>query len=220
MSLGDTMKVLSLFCLMFLVACGQGPKGDKGDPGVQGPMGPMGPNGYSLVSVYNSASALECANGGSRLDIYLDLDQSLSATSSDSYQSSLIACNGANGAQGVQGVPGAQGPQGEIGPQGVAGVQGPVGPAGPQGPQGETGAQGPAGSGASIQNFTLTTSCGVSIGNSLYAKLQSGNIQIYSTSNCQSASLVTTISGSNPIWITTTRLGFNVSGSLRVIQYN
>lgn len=219
---------LVLMCLVAMVGCA-GPKGDTGATGPQGDVGAPGANGHSLVSVFNSASALECPNGGSRLDIYLDTDDSLTPSDSDVYESSLIACNGANGLDGAQGVAGAQGPQGDVGPQGDTGPQGdvgPVGPAGPQGPQGATGAVGPTGSGATIQNFAMSSSTCTSLGDSLYAKRSSSSssvIRIYSASNCNSASQVSEIDdGTSSVWLTSTRLGFNTGGgtNLRVIGYN
>lgn len=147
-------------------------KGDRGD---------NGSNGHSLVSVLTNVEECECdEQGGSRLDIYLDNDDSLSVSEGDSFQNSLIACNGRNGmrgprgypgVQGEQGIPGEQGPQGLAGPQGLQGeqgpqgltgatgatgetgaqgIQGPVGPVGPQGPQGAMGPQGPVGPSGAI----------------------------------------------------------------------
>ncbi len=131
-----------------------GANGADGKDGANGKDGKDGANGHSLASQFMSATELECANGGSRLDIYLDLDDSLSASEDDSYLGSLVACNGANGLDGEQGEPGIQGPPGLIGPPGLNGnpghdgSQGPTGPQGPQGPAGTPGAQGPRDHGA------------------------------------------------------------------------
>lgn len=236
----------------------------QGTPGAQGPtgpVGPIGPNGHSLVSESVSASGCECdQNGGSRLDIYLDLDDSLSVSEGDLFQSSLVACNGrnglngTNGADGAPGLPGVQGPQGEqgpqglpgeqgpqgvagadgsngadgaqgiagpagaVGPQGPQGVAGPVGPAGPQGPQGTAGAQGPAGAGATIQNYNVSSSC-LSIGDGLYAKESGSAVKIYSNSSC-TTNVAAINNEQDSVWITATRLGFKVSGDLRVIKFN
>lgn len=99
--------------------------------------GKDGANGHSLVSEYTEAQ--ECIAGGQRLDIYLDMDDSLTTSEGDLYQSSLIACNGE---QGIQGIQGAVGPQGLVGETGAVGPQGEQGVAGPTGPQGEQGVQG------------------------------------------------------------------------------
>jgi hypothetical protein len=77
-------------------------KGDNGKDGTNGA------NGHSLVSQFISASELECSTGGTRLDIYLDLDDNLSLNEEDLYQGSLVACNGANGLNGVQGLQGTE----------------------------------------------------------------------------------------------------------------
>lgn len=104
--------------------------------------GTNGKDGHSVVSVYNESSELECSNGGQRLDLYLDMDYSLSVTDGDMFMNSLVTCNGANGLNG------AQGSQGEIGPQGLIGATGPRGLRGPRGYQGfpgQPGAVGPQG---------------------------------------------------------------------------
>lgn len=146
------MKNLALL-LICVTAVSCGPKTEvvgivNGKPGSDGR---DGKNGHSLVSAYADSSELECSNGGTRLDIYLDLNDSYSADEGDLYLNSLVACNGSDGqdgAPGLQGVPGEQGPQGIaglIGPQGLPGQdgdQGPVGPAGPEGPSGKQGLDG------------------------------------------------------------------------------
>jgi hypothetical protein len=98
-----------------------------------------GKNGHSVVSVYNESSELECSNGGQRLDLYLDLDDSISVTEGDMFMNSLVTCNGLNGLNG------AQGPQGEPGPQGLIGETGPQGLTGPRGYQGFPGLPGAIG---------------------------------------------------------------------------
>lgn len=246
----------------------------KGDTGAQGPMGPAGPtgpqgaNGHSLVSEVTQVYGCACDEaGGQSLDIYIDLDDSLTVSEGDLYSSSLIACNGHNGlngatgltgaqgpqgapgtpgATGPQGIPGAPGPQGTpgiqgpqglpgpqglvgaagaVGPAGAQGVAGPTGPIGPQGPQGAAGAQGPAGAGSTLQNYTLSTSSCLSLGDGLYGKRSSSDAKIYSNSSC-STLLVTVYAehvsnGDASYWLTATRLGFNDgAGNLRVIKFN
>src|SRR5688572_25279810 len=82
-----------------------------------------GENGHSMVSMFGQPSEAECELDGSRLDIYLDLDDSLTVSEGDLYQGSLIVCNGANGLQGLKGDAG----ESIVGPQGEQGIQGPVG---------------------------------------------------------------------------------------------
>jgi hypothetical protein len=117
--------------------------------------GPAGKNGHSLTSMLTDIPAgVICPAGGKSLDIYIDMDDSLSTSTSDLYNGSLFTCNGLNGlagangldgAQGPQGLPGVQGPQGEIGPQGLPGEQGEQGPVGPAGAPGAPGQDGPPG---------------------------------------------------------------------------
>lgn len=187
-------KKLTILCLALLGACG-----DRDTVEIyKGKDGSDGSNGHSLVSEYVQASELECdALGGSRLDIYMDMDDSLSLSEGDSYSNSMVACNGANGANGINGEAGEQGPQGEAGPQGLQGEQGEVGPEGPQGeqgpsgpegpegPQGETGAEGGAGSGATVTSLNAS-SC-TQIGDSGYYQ-KSG--YLYDDNDCHSSDKV------------------------------
>lgn len=211
-------------------------KGPQGDPGTQGP---TGANGHSLVSETVEANSCECdENGGQQLNIYVDMDDSLTVSEGDQFQSGLVACNGANGlngtnglpgADGPQGVPGEQGPQGipgpqgEVGPEGAQGVAGPVGPMGPTGPQGATGAQGPAGAGAVLQSYTLTNTC-QSVGSGYWATKSSDSAKLYSDEDCHH--LVTTMaSGQSSYWLSTNRLAFADSDTtnsvvLRVLNFN
>lgn len=221
--------IIALALTMALIGCGKdGAQGVQGEQGIQGDVGPQGANGHSLVSQTVAASSLECAVSGQRLDIYIDLDDSLTLNEGDQYISSLVACDGANGLDGLQGVPGAQGPQGDVGPQGDIGAQGavgdagPTGPAGVQGPQGDTGAVGPQGSGATVQDYTLSSSSCTSIGDSLYAKKNSTSARIYTTSNCNGSSMTLEISTSGQgYFVTSNRLAFNVNnGNLRVLNFN
>lgn len=129
----------------------KGDRGDQGVPGNTGAPGQNGQNGHSLVSQYMAATELECVNGGNRLDIYIDVDDSLTPSEGDVYQNSLIACNGTNGVDGtngtngVDGAPGHDGeagPPGQAGPPGLNGNPGHDGLPGPQGPPGTPGAPG------------------------------------------------------------------------------
>jgi hypothetical protein len=105
------MKFLTASAFLLLLAsCGQ-------KESVSVINGKDGQNGHSLVSEY--VPATECV--GDRLDVFIDLDDSLSVSEGDKYQSSIIACDGQNGLAGVQGIAGTQGPQG---------IQGNIGPTG------------------------------------------------------------------------------------------
>lgn len=195
--------------------------------------GAPGANGHSIVSIYQSATELECSSGGSRLDMYLDMDYSLSANAADKYTNSIIVCNGSNGLNGAQGTPGMQGPQGVaggIGPQGPPGLSGnngapgspgSAGPMGPQGPTGPQGIQGPAGSaGATItvidaSNCTLVPSSSPAV----YAKANGGNFKLYSNSSCSGNSLEELNEG-HSFWVAAKALLVMSSGSLRVISFN
>lgn len=229
------MKFGLLFVLL-LTACGPRKEtvgvinGSDGKDGRDGENGNDGKNGHSLVSEYVESSELECSNGGTRLDIYLDLDDSLSASEADQYLNSLIACNGANGLNGQAGAQGEAGPaglQGEIGPQGTpgeAGAQGPVGPMGPQGPQGEQGEQGLPGangsSGATVTSYT-SSNCTLVSGSSYYVKNNGSNSGIYTTSTCSSNSKVFEMGNGDAFWFSGNILGVKlVSGGVRVINFN
>lgn len=126
------MRYLLMILLLLIVACDK-----RTDQATVTAVD--GKNGHSVVSVYNESSELECSNGGQRLDLYLDLDDSLSVTEGDTFMNSLVTCNGLNGLNG------AQGPQGEPGPQGLIGETGPQGLTGPRGYQGFPGLPGAIG---------------------------------------------------------------------------
>lgn len=212
------MKKMLLF--MFLCSCS--PKTElveiiKGDDGL------AGANGHSVVSEYVQSCEIECAAGGQRLDLYLDLDDSLSATEGDLYLNSLVACNGLNGAKGAKGATGAQGPQGAIGPQGLPGAQGlpgPTGPVGPQGPQGLPGADGDDDSGATITQYS-SSSCTLIAGTSSYVKVSNNSVSLYTSSSCSSSSKFATVSEGESYWVAAKDLAvFNTQTSIRVIHFN
>lgn len=94
---------------------------------------------------------------------------------------------------------------------------------GDQGLQGVPGAQGPAGSNATLQNYTLSSSC-LSVGDGWWAKKSSDDVKLYSNSSC--SNLVEnlysdhTSNGVASIWLSPTRLGFNDGdGNLRVLKF-
>jgi hypothetical protein len=221
-------ELLLLVSLCF-ISCGTDSVtigGLNGSDGRDGINGKDGANGHSLVSQFVDASDFECPNGGSRLDIFMDIDDSLSVSESDLFESSLIACNGVNGLDGAEGAQGEQGPQGiqgEVGPQGEPGPQGDVGPTGPageQGPQGETGAEGPSGTGASIVSFT-SSSCTAITNTSFFAKSNGSNTGIYSSSSCSNGLKVFELGQGDSFWVSSTALAVKLSTpGIRVIFFN
>jgi len=216
-----------LFAVMlFLSACSY-----REQVVISGKDGCDGRNGHSLVSSYAPATELECAASGSRLDIYVDLNDSLTADEGDSLQSSLVVCNGANGLNGEDGLPGAQGPQGVpgtpgpqglpgapglAGPQGPPGSQGPQGPVGPQGPQG---VQGPAGMGATIRAYAAS-SCMAITGTSSYVKKNGNNYKFYSDSSCSGSEQFNELSSGETLWLAPSSLAVYDDSALRVITFN
>lgn len=177
---------------------------------ISGTPGADGANGHSLVSQYQEVTGCECdEQGGSRLDIYLDLDDSLGVSEGDVFQNSLIACNGRNGmrgprgypgVQGEQGIPGEAGPQGipgeqgiqglpgpqglvgatgAVGPQGIPGLPGPTGATGATGPQGAMGPQGPTGPAGALLQNYTLGSSCTSIGDGYYAKRDDTTVKLF-----------------------------------------
>lgn len=208
------MKLLLIYSILFIASCA-----DK--TMVASVTAKDGVNGHSVVSLVQTASSIECTSSGSRMDMYIDNDDSLSTSQGDTYINSLVVCNGTNGLNGQQGSVGMQGPQGlagEVGPQGptgATGLQGPVGPQGPQGPQGQTG---PAGSSATITAYNNSSSCINLTGSSYYVK----NGDIYSGSTCASNTKVAVLQGSGTsYWISSNILAVDGGNStIRVIKFN
>jgi hypothetical protein len=224
-----------LLALLFLVSCI--PSKERATI-YQPKDGKDGKNGHSLVSEYVEAE--ECVDGGSRLDVFLDLDDSLSVSEGDIYQSSIVACNGAQGIQGLQGeqgVPGEQGPQGEqgiAGPQGLQGVagapgipgavgpqgpQGNPGPVGPDGPQGPQGIQGIAGSSTTASITTTAPGCNRILTTSYYSK----DDRVYDNSSCSNshAGMVADLNGGNSFWVGSNILAVDfTSSSMKIIKFN
>jgi len=149
---------------------------------VNGTDGKDGANGHSLASQFLSATELECPTGGRRLDLYLDLDDSLSTSAGDLYQGSVVVCNGLNGSNGQDGAPGHNGPPGQSGPPGLNGNPGHDGEPGPNGPPGP---QGNPGHGGTVNGHNVA-SC-TALGD-FWLKKGSGNesssVGIYTDSSC------------------------------------
>ncbi len=195
--------------------------------GTNGAPGADGHNGHSIVSQYAEATDFECESGGTRLDMYLDLDDTLSVSSDDSFQNSLVACNGAEGLQGVPGEQGPQGIQGLVGPQGSGGgdssTAGPTGPQGPQGPQGLQGVPGVTGApGTTVTIVSYTSSSCVLVANtSYYTKPNGSNAALYSSSTCSSSSKVMELGSGQSAWLTSTSLAVKLSTTgMRVVTFN
>jgi hypothetical protein len=181
----------------------------NGKNGSNGKDGKDGSNAHSLVGLV--VEYLEsCKNGGTALDLYLDLDDSLSVTEGDLFQGQLLACNGSNGQDGLDGENGSDGEDGEDGEDGSDGLTGPVGPMGPQGPAGSPGAS------VTITTYS-TSSCTAISGSVYYVKLNN----IYSSSSCSSNTKVAELTGSDDtFWVSSTKLAVeNGSSSIRVINY-
>lgn len=213
------MKKFLLACLLVLAGCAK-------DTSVVSSITAIdGRNGHSIVSSYNSASELECeGSSGYRLDMFIDLDDSLTASDGDVFSNSLVVCDGRNGLQGAQGEQGEAGPQGLqglVGPQGEPGADGEPGPVGPQGPQGPQGIQGPTGSsGATIVSYS-SNSCTKITGTNIYTKpTGSNNFGLYSSSSCSSSGKIAEVSEGESYWVSGSALAIWNDGSLRVITFN
>ena len=223
------MKLFIVLCMIvFLAGCGQsetltlleGPNGSNGVAGTNGTDGTNGldgkdgVNGHTLVTQYLEASSLECETSGSRLDIYLDTDDSLSVSEADVYQNSLVDCNGANGLNGQDGL------NGEDGEQGPAGLDGEVGP---QGEQGESGPQGipgaPGESGAFILAYTAS-SCIQIAGTFRFTKANGSTSGIYTSSTCHSSSKEFELGVGDSFWVSSNSLAVKLGTSgIRVITF-
>lgn len=190
-----------------------------------------GADGHSIVSQFLPATELECASGGTRLDLYVDRDDSLTASDGDSYQGSMIACNGANGLNGENGLPGAQGPQGipgEFGPPGHDGIAGPPGlngnPGhdGTPGSNGEPGPRGEPGHGGGITQHNVAICTMLAEG--FYLRTGSGNengsVGIYGDAYCTGHHEQLTDAKST-FWLSETTLAIYVdSQTVRVLTFN
>ncbi len=222
------------FCLILAVLNCGGPSTKlflKGDPGTPGAPGAPGADGYSLSSQFMSATECECPSGGNRLDIYLDMDRSFSASDGDVYQGSLISCNGAsgrngnNGQDGIAGPPGGSGPPGLNGNPGHDGTQGPAGAPGQDGTPGSNGhdgAQGPPGQGGHVSQKNAEN-C-VQLSGDWYAKKgngsENGSVGIYASSSCN-GSHAQLNSANSTFWLSATDLAVYVDGqTVRVLTFN
>ena len=179
-------------------------------------------NGHSMVSQYNKTSEIECESSGTRLDFFIDMDDSLLASDGDIYTNSVVVCDGINGLnglqgergeQGAQGAPGPQGIQGLVGPQGIPGMMGMPGPTGPQGATGATGATGS--SGATIRVYNVST-CTLITGTSTYIKSNA----IYSSSSCNSNTKIEELNDGESYFVSNNSLLISSGHNFRVITFN
>ncbi len=240
------LKVFGLLIALAMVGCAI----DKSTVAtITATDGTNGQNGHSLVSQYVQATELECDSaGGSRLDIYVDIDDSLSASDGDVYQNSLVVCNGLNGLNGIDGQDGQDGQNGNNGINGHDGIAGPPGSAGPpglNGNPGHDGAQGPAGApgtpGAPGQNGSngqdgapgqdgkdahvtpknVTGNCtNISVGYD--AKIKDNTVELFTAGfSCASPKKVFTLtSSSSTFWLSSTELAVFVDpAGLRILTY-
>lgn len=215
------MKRVLMTTMILLTACAKDRNIEATITGVDGK------NGHSITSVYNKATELECESGGQRLDMYLDLDDSLDVSESDKYVNSLVSCNGANGKNGLDGKQGEQGPQGlqglvgpkgDTGATGATGLQGPVGPQGPTGPQG---LQGASGSSAAIKVYTSECKKVTEASSNIYVKQNGSNFALYTSSSCSSSSKFKEINDGESYFVSDRSLAINQDGTaLRIITFN
>jgi hypothetical protein len=228
------MKVSVLAIVLILASCSR----KESFKLIQGPKGDTGADGHSLVSQYVESD--ECLDGGTRLDIFLDVDDSMTVTEGDLARGSLLACNGSQGIQGLQGETGErgrQGPrgiQGRVGPQGLAGQSGTngndgedgaIGPqgiqgiAGPSGSQGIQGIQGESGINATASISVTLSGCRAILGTDYYSK----DDRIYNNTSCSSShsGMVADLNGGNSFWVASNKLAVDfTSSSIKIITFN
>lgn len=206
---------------------------------IDGKNGTNGSNGHSLVSQYMPATELECDSaGGSRLDIYIDMDDSLTPSDNDRYQNSIVACNGLNGLNGLNGSDGSNGenghdgvagPPGQSGPPGLDGNPGHDGLPGPQGLPGQDGApgqNGPPGQDGKDAHVT-PRNVGVNCTNvhpNYDAMIKNNTVEIYTATanhSCPAPNKVFVLtSSSSTFWLSATELAVFVDpAGLRILNY-
>ena len=139
-------KTLLVGLLTLLVGCGERTVTGtlNGTDGKDGKDGKDGTNGHSIVSQFSSipVESLECRAGGNSLNLYVDMDDSYSASEGDIYTGSLVSCNGSNGLDGINGTDGQDGLDGENGQDGAPGMDGRPGRPGRNGRNGTNGRPG------------------------------------------------------------------------------
>src|SRR5262245_58115366 len=160
-----TTAIAVLASLVSACSGGTGPPGDKGDKGDQGDMGTMGTMGIpgvahdSLLRTTPEAAGVNCAAGGTKLEVGTDLDDDgvLDANEIDVAETSFV-CNGADGAAGQSVTIAAEAAGVNCSAGGTrltVGVMTTYACNGIAGPQGATGPQGPPGTGLSPQRVAM-----------------------------------------------------------------
>lgn len=226
-----------MLCLLGAIGCAPSKEIVTIVNGTPGAPGRDGANGHSLVSQYMAATELECdSSGGSRLDIYMDLDDSLTPSEGDLYENSLIACNGLNGVNGsdgsdgsnginghdgIAGPPGSSGPPGLDGNPGHDGLPGPSGAPGQNGAPGSDGENGHDGKDAHVTPKNVTGNCS-NINSGYDALIKNQTVELYTAGfSCSASKKVFVLTDSaSTFWISNTELAVFVSpAGLRVLTY-
>ena len=234
------MKRVIFVAIAVALATGCSPKREVVDV-INGAPGAPGANGHSLVSQYMDATELECDSaGGGRLDIYIDMDDSLTASEGDQYQNSLVACNGLNGLNGTDGEDGSDGTNGNNGINGHDGIAGPPGSAGPPGlngnaghdgapgPQGQPGTPGAPGANgnngenghdAHVTPRNVTATCSAITAN-YSALIKNNTVEIYNGLTCSGQKVFVLTSSASTFWLSATELAVFVDpAGLRILTY-
>lgn len=208
-------RILLVLSILTIVAC------SSEKSGVYTIRAENGKNGHSLVSQYMAATELECANAdGSRLDIYIDTDDSLTASDGDVYQNSLIACNGLNGVNGQNGHDGVAGPPGQSGPPGLDGNPGKDGLPGPKGDPGTPGAPGQNGKDAHVTPRNVSAVCSA-ISDNYSALVKNNTVEIYNGLVCSGQKVFVLTSSASTFWLSANELAVFVDpAGLRILTYN
>lgn len=233
-------KILVLLAVLAGIGCSPSREAVQVINGTNGTDGKDGSNGHSLVSQYVAATELECGStGGNRLDIYIDMDDSLTASENDVYQNSLVACNGLNGLNGADGTDGLNGADGQAGPPGLSGppgLNGNPGHDGLQGPQGQSGTPGAPGynghdgsngsngndgKDASVKPKNIGASC-TSVNASYDALTKNNTVELYTAGKSCAApyKVFVLTSSASTFWISATELAIFVDPvGLRILTY-
>ncbi len=213
--------------------------------------GPKAENGHSIVSTPTAAPAgIICPNAGTGMDLYIDMDDSLTVSEGDKYQGGMVACNGLNGlagangstgadgSNGTNGVDGGTGQDGAAGIDGLAGTDGAQGIPGAPGPQGLAGADGLAGA-EGVDGTDGTDGVDGTDGTD-GAPGSTVTITEYSSASCTSiaestyyakagdlydtadcaASDKVNLSSTQTMWISSSQLVTKANSSIRVIKFN
>ena len=240
-------KIVLVLAILCAVGCAPNREVVEIINGTPGAPGAPGRNGHSLVSQYQEASELECdASGGSRLDIYMDSDDSLTPSEGDNYQNSILICNGKNGLDGavgatgpagedgsdgtngnngINGHDGIAGPPGSSGPPGLNGNPGQNGQPGPSGPPGSPGAPGSNGSNGHDAHVTPRNVSGVcsSISPTYDALVKNNTVELYNgngSGNCSGQKVFILTSAASTFWLSATELAVFVDpAGLRILTY-